>query len=89
MLLVHPEGLGSQATNEELNISFAPTPDYAGIAAAAGGGKIWAGRAADIKSLRVVLAEAVEAVKGGTSAVLEAQLNGTIGKFGGPEVSAQ
>lgn len=30
--LVHPHGEGSKVSNEELNISFAPTPDYPGIA---------------------------------------------------------
>src|SRR5690606_19534230 len=34
LLLVHPDGLGSKATNEEINISFEPSPDYAGIAKA-------------------------------------------------------
>lgn len=34
LLLVHPEGEGSKVSNEELNISFAPTPDYGGIAKA-------------------------------------------------------
>jgi hypothetical protein len=28
LLLVHPYGEGSHVTNEELNISFAPTPDW-------------------------------------------------------------
>lgn len=82
-MLVHPDGDGSKATNEELNISFAPTPDYAGIAKAASGGKCWAGSAGSVKELEKMLPEAIEAVKGGVSAVLDAQLDGPQGKFGG------
>lgn len=83
MLLVHPEGLGSKATNEELNISFAPTPDYAGIAKAASGGECWAGRASTAEELATTLKEAIQHVKDGRTAVLEAQLDGPQGKFGG------
>ena len=81
MLLVHPDGYGSRATNEELNISFAPTPDYAGIAKAASGGQIWAGRAATVADLARLLPEAIKTVQSGTAAVLEAQLDGTEGKY--------
>lgn len=83
LLLVHPDGEGSRATNEELNISFRPTPDYAGIAKAAGGGKIWAGQAGTVGELMEILPEAIETVKNGTTAVLEAQLDGKEGKYGG------
>lgn len=83
LLLVHPEGEGSKVSNEELNISFAPTPDYAGIARAASGGKIWAGCTSKADELDRLLKEAVDVVKSGTSAVLEAQLEGPQGKFGG------
>jgi hypothetical protein len=82
-LLVHPDGEGSRATNEELNISFSPTPDYPGIAVAASGHKCWAGVASTADELAKLLPEAVEAVKGGRCAVLEAQLEGPEGKFGG------
>lgn len=81
MLLVHPNGDGSRATNEDLNISFAPTPDYAGIAKAAAGGELWAGRASNVAELAQRLPEAIKSVLGGTSAVLEAQLDGTAGKY--------
>ncbi|KAL3471972.1 hypothetical protein BJX99DRAFT_250068 [Aspergillus californicus] len=81
MLLVHPNGDGSRATNEDLNISFAPTPDYAGVAKAASGGHIWAGRAAGVEELARVLPEAIKTVLGGRGAVLEAQLDGTDGKY--------
>lgn len=81
MLLVHPEGDGSRATNEDLNISFAPSPDYAGIAKAASGGEIWAGRAATVGDLSRLLPQAIQTVQNGTAAVLEAQLDGTDGKY--------
>ncbi|KAI9376058.1 hypothetical protein BJX61DRAFT_539225 [Aspergillus egyptiacus] len=83
MLLVHPNGDGSRATNEDLNISFAPTPDYSGIAKAASGGQIWAGCAATVAELAKLLPEAVQSVLNGTTAVLEAQLDGTDGKYAG------
>jgi hypothetical protein len=81
MLLVHPEGDGSRATNEDLNISFVPTPDYAGIATAAAGGEVWGGRAATVAELARNLPEAIQSVMSGKSAVLEAQLDGTTGKY--------
>ena len=81
MLLVHPTGDGSRATNEDLNISFAPTPDYSGIAKAASGGKVWAGCAATVADLARLLPEAIKSVQNGVAAVLEAQLDGTQGKF--------
>lgn len=81
MLLVHPSGYGSQASNEELNISFSPTPDYAGIAKAAAGGELWAGRAGTVGELSKLLPEAIQSVLSGKGAVLEAQLDGTDGKY--------
>ncbi|KAL5335474.1 hypothetical protein BJX70DRAFT_390655 [Aspergillus crustosus] len=81
MLLVHPNGDGSRATNEDLNISFAPTPDYPGIAKAASGGHIWAGTAATVAELEKLLPEAIQTVLSGRGAVLEAQLDGTEGKY--------
>ncbi|KXL42416.1 hypothetical protein M433DRAFT_543222 [Acidomyces richmondensis BFW] len=83
MLLVHPDGEGSKVDNKALNISFAPTPDYAGIARAASGGKAWAGRAGTAAELAELLPKAVEAVKGGVCAVLDAHLGGPEGKFQG------
>ena len=83
LLLVHPDGVGSRATNEELNISFSPTPDYSGIASAATGHKCWTGVASTADELAKLLPEAVKAVQGGRCAVLEAQLEGPEGKFGG------
>lgn len=81
LLLVHPDEAGSRATNEELNISFAPTPDYAGIAKAAAGGDLWAGRAGSVEELTKLLPEAVKCVMNGKGAVLEAQLDGREGKY--------
>lgn len=72
MQLVHPDGLGSRATNEELNISFAPAPDYSGIARAASNGKIFAAKVEEATRLEEVLKEAVKSVLGGTSAVVDA-----------------
>lgn len=73
-MLVHPDGLAASASNEEINISFDPTPDYAGIAAAAGAGKIHAFRAARAQELEGVLREAVEAVKAGRTAVVDVKV---------------
>ncbi|OJJ31520.1 hypothetical protein ASPWEDRAFT_45462 [Aspergillus wentii DTO 134E9] len=88
MLLVHPNGDGSRATNEDLNISFAPSPDYPGIAKAAAGGELWAGRASTVAELGKLLPEAIKTVQSGKPAVLEAQLDGTVGKYvGKKEVS--
>ncbi|KAL8973558.1 MAG: hypothetical protein Q9197_002201 [Variospora fuerteventurae] len=83
LLLVHPEGDASRASNEELNISFAPSPDYAGIAKAAAGGNLWAGSAGTTEELEAKLKEAIESVKGGVGAVLDAHLDGPQGKYGG------
>ncbi|RMZ71924.1 acetolactate synthase [Pyrenophora seminiperda CCB06] len=83
MLLVHPDGEGSKVSNEELNISFAPTPDYSGIAKAASGGQIWAAHAGTEEQLAKLLPEAVKTVLGGKSAVLDAHLEGPEGKYGG------
>lgn len=83
MLLVHPDGEGSKVSNEELNISFAPTPDYSGIAKAASGGEIWAAHASTVEELGRLLPEAIKSVLGGKSAVLDAHLEGPEGKYGG------
>jgi hypothetical protein len=72
LLLVHPDGLGSKATNEELNISLAPTPDYSGIAKAAAGGQLLAEKVSKAEDLDGLLKRAVDSVKNGTSAVIDA-----------------
>ena len=82
LLLVHPEGAGSKVSNEEINISFAPTPDYAGIAWAASGRTAWQGIATDARDLALLLPAAVKAVaEEGRSAALDAHLGGSVGKF--------
>ncbi|KAI9807656.1 MAG: hypothetical protein M1825_005597 [Sarcosagium campestre] len=73
-LLVHPQGYVSNATDEELNISFAPSPDYAGIAKAAAGGNLWAERAKTVQDLDSLLPEAIKAVQSGVGAVIDAYL---------------
>ncbi|KAI9055362.1 hypothetical protein LZ554_000319 [Drepanopeziza brunnea f. sp. 'monogermtubi'] len=74
MLLVHPDGLGSKATNAELNIDFSPSPDYAGIAKAAAGGNLFAAKVENVSHLAEVLEKAVESVKSGTTAVVDAKV---------------
>jgi hypothetical protein len=71
-------------TNEELNISFATTPDYAGIASAGSGGKCFTGIADTAEELKRLLPEAVKAVQSGTSAVIDAQIGGRVGKYSPP-----
>ncbi|EFY87334.1 thiamine pyrophosphate enzyme [Metarhizium acridum CQMa 102] len=56
--LVYPGGLASSATDDEINISFRPTPNYAALAEAAAGSEAgWGGSAEDdrawMKGLRV------------------------------------
>ncbi len=74
LLLVHPDGLGSKATNEEINISFDPVPDYAGIAKAAAGGDIFAAKVENVADLDRLLRQAVDAVQGGQTAVLDCRV---------------
>ncbi|KAF4449686.1 hypothetical protein F53441_7087 [Fusarium austroafricanum] len=71
MLLVHPDGPASRATNEELNISFAPSPDYAGIAKAASNGLIFGARVMDSSEFQTALNGAIESLDRGVSAVLD------------------
>jgi hypothetical protein len=77
LTLVHPDGYGSKVSNEELNISFSPTPDYSGIAKSAAGGHAWAGVVRNSKDLTDMLPEAIKAVQSGISAILEVRLNGS------------
>jgi hypothetical protein len=72
LLLVHPDGLASKATNEELNISLVPAPDYSGIAKAAAGGQLLAEKVSKAEDLERLLQRAVDSVKSGTSAVIDA-----------------
>ncbi|KAH7118055.1 thiamine pyrophosphate enzyme, N-terminal TPP binding domain-containing protein [Dactylonectria estremocensis] len=64
LLLVRPDGPASKVDRSELNISFSPAPDYAGIAKAAGHGDIGVFRTAREDDLPHKLAEAVKFVQG-------------------------
>ncbi|KAH8700822.1 thiamine pyrophosphate enzyme, N-terminal TPP binding domain-containing protein [Talaromyces proteolyticus] len=81
LLLVHPNGLGSQISNEELNISFEPSPDYAAIAKDGAGGQLWAASARTVEDLERLLPEAVSAVQNGTGAILDAHIAFKVGEF--------
>lgn len=73
-MLIHPDGVAAQATNEEMNISFSPSPDYAGIAAAAGAGDIHALKVTKAGELEGVLRDAVAKVKAGRTAVVDCKV---------------
>ncbi|KIW15888.1 hypothetical protein PV08_05938 [Exophiala spinifera] len=75
--LVHPNGYGSKVSNEDLNISFTPTPDYSGIAKSAAGGHAFAAVVQSAADLQRLLPEAVKTVLNGTSAILEVRLQGS------------
>ncbi|SPO05414.1 related to BENZOYLFORMATE DECARBOXYLASE [Cephalotrichum gorgonifer] len=74
--LVHPTGHGSKVSNEQLNISFSPTPDFSGIAQAASGNTAYAKVVRSAQELRTILPEAIAAVQGGVSAIIEARIQG-------------
>ncbi|KAL0932369.1 thiamine pyrophosphate enzyme [Colletotrichum truncatum] len=74
LLLVHPDGEGSRASNEEINISFDPSPDYGGIAKAAAGGDLFATRVDNTAELEEVLKKAIETVQGGQAAVVDVKV---------------
>lgn len=64
-------------SNEELNISFSPTPDFSGIARAASGNDAFAAVVRSVKDLQRILPEAVAVVKSGMSAIIEARIQGS------------
>ena len=70
LLLVHPAGEGSRATNSELNISFDPAPDYSGIAKAAS-----CHNASNVEGMREQLSEAIAAVVAGSPAILDVHVS--------------
>ncbi|KOS21725.1 Benzoylformate decarboxylase [Escovopsis weberi] len=74
LLLVHPEGLGASASNEELNLSFEPSPDYGGIAKAATDGNLFAAKVGKTSELDEVLKEAIAHVQAGESAVVDCRV---------------
>ena len=73
-MLVHPDGEGSKVSNEEINISFSPSPDYGGIAKAAADGHIHTERVEKASALEDVLKKAIEVVQGGQTAVLDCKV---------------
>lgn len=73
-MLVHPDGEGMKVSNEDINISFAPSPDYAGIAAAAGAGDIHALRVTKAEELESVLKDAVAKVQAGRTTVVDCKV---------------
>jgi hypothetical protein len=74
LLLVHPDGSGSKVSNEEMNVSLEPASDFGGIAKAAAGGHLFAARVEKASELDEVLKEAISAVHGGRSAVVDCKV---------------
>jgi thiamine pyrophosphate-dependent acetolactate synthase large subunit-like protein len=64
MLGVHPNGVGSRAPPQDLNVTFGPddslNPDYGGIAAAAGGA--WSRKVRGLEQIEEAMREAVRVV---------------------------
>ncbi|KAJ5218755.1 Thiamine pyrophosphate enzyme C-terminal TPP-binding [Penicillium cinerascens] len=68
-LLVHKDGLSSKANRRDLNISFEPSPDYPGIARAAG--SAWGATVMQQSEVDSTIKEATRVVQGGRCAVIE------------------
>ncbi|KAB8231620.1 putative thiamine pyrophosphate enzyme [Aspergillus alliaceus] len=68
-LLVHQDGLASKSNRRDLNLSFEPSPDYPGVATAAG--KAWGIAVNEQDKLDFAIKEAANVVREGKSAVLE------------------
>ncbi len=61
MMGIYPAGIGSKASGDRLSVGFGPdAPDYAQIAAAAGGA--WASQVSDVKKFKEVIEEAIRVV---------------------------
>ncbi len=71
---MHPDGPASKASNEEINISFDPVPDYSGIAKAAAGGDLFAAKVDKVADLEGILKDAIKAVQGEQTAVLDCKV---------------
>lgn len=71
-LLVHSEGLASKSNRGDMNLSFEPSPDYPGIAAAAG--NAWGATVTKTDQVDSTLKKAVETVQGGRCAVVEVRV---------------
>ncbi|KAJ5945725.1 Thiamine pyrophosphate enzyme C-terminal TPP-binding [Penicillium verhagenii] len=68
-LLVHKDGLSSKSNRKDLNLSFEPSPDYPGIATAAGGA--WGATVRAQSELDPAIKEAMNVVQHGKCAVIE------------------
>lgn len=61
MMGIYPTGIGSRASGDRLSVGFGPDmPDYAQIAAAAGGA--WGRQVSDVKKFKEVIEEAIHVV---------------------------
>lgn len=71
---MYPDGLNKGATDDELNISFEPSPNYSKLAeaAAAEAGWLRGTRGGTVKDMRAQLIEALKHVQSGRGAVVEA-----------------
>jgi hypothetical protein len=73
--LVYPQGLNQAASDDELNVSFEPSPNYAKMAEAAAGlkdGWMHGERAKTVEEMRERLTDAVDRVRAGQGCLLEA-----------------
>lgn len=72
--LVYPNGLNKGAADDELNISFEPSPNYSKLAEAASGRAHWMRgmQAKTVAEFREQLLEATKIVRGGGAALVEA-----------------
>ncbi|KAJ5098570.1 Thiamine pyrophosphate enzyme C-terminal TPP-binding [Penicillium argentinense] len=68
-LLVHENGLSSKSNRKDLNISFEPSPDYPGIATAAG--NAWGATVKTQDDLETAINKGKEIVDSGKCAVIE------------------
>lgn len=70
---VHPEGLAAKISDKDLGIDLrVEGPDYGSIAKAATGGKLWTEKVSGCGDLEKVLKAAIEEVKQGRSALVDA-----------------
>jgi thiamine pyrophosphate-dependent acetolactate synthase large subunit-like protein len=68
-LLVHKDGFSSKSNRRDLNISFEPSPDYPGIATAAG--NAWGATVTQQSEVDSAIREGTRIVQGGKCAVIE------------------
>jgi thiamine pyrophosphate-dependent acetolactate synthase large subunit-like protein len=70
---VHPDGMAASMSDGELGIDLEfDGPDYGGIAKAASNGNLWTRKVERCEELEQALQDAIEAVEGGTGAVIDA-----------------